>query len=76
MVWGNAVSYCGVVFPDEEGQLNKRASEAGVPFKVIGTVGGSQLKLQLNGAVVVDEAINELNRVWTSSLEEYANRVG
>ncbi|QPJ61827.1 MAG: phosphoribosylformylglycinamidine synthase subunit PurL [Candidatus Nitronauta litoralis] len=62
--------------PDEEGQLNKRASEAGVPFKVIGTVGGSQLKLQLNGAVVVDEAINELNRVWTSSLEEYANRVG
>ncbi len=62
--------------PEQEDQLKKSADDAGVPFDVIGTVGGPQLKLQLNGSVVMDEAIEELNRVWTSSLEEYANRVG
>ncbi len=62
--------------PDDEDKLKESADKAGVPFEVIGMVGGNRIQLQLNGAVVMDEAVAELNRVWTSSLEEYANRVG
>ncbi len=62
--------------PDDEAQLIAEAKKANVPFEVIGTVGGNRLQFQLNGDSVMDEAVVALNRIWTSSLEEYANRVG
>ncbi len=75
--FGETQSRIVVTFsPDKEASLVASAKEAGVPFETIGSVGGDRLQFQLNGSAVMDEDVNALNRIWTSTLEEYANRVG
>ena len=75
--FGESQSRIVVSYPAErEGELINNAEAAQVPFTPLGTVGGGRLVFQLNGETVMDEAISELHRLWTSSLGEYASRVG
>ncbi len=43
------------------------------PFEIIGTVGGENLEINLNGTDVVSEKIAELENIWKDSLESRLN---
>jgi phosphoribosylformylglycinamidine synthase len=54
----------------------ERAAAAGVPARVIGQTGGNRLRIAVAGQIVVDAAVDEAERVWSSAIEQaYAKRV-
>jgi phosphoribosylformylglycinamidine synthase len=51
-----------------------RASKAGVPAAVVGTVGGDRVVMRIDGRVAIDEPRNELERIWSTSIEHAFER--
>jgi phosphoribosylformylglycinamidine synthase len=61
---------------DSVTSILERAATAGVPAHVIGQTGGNQLRMAVNGRIVVQQSIDECERVWTSAIETFfAKRV-
>jgi len=53
-----------------------RAAAAGVPARAIGTVGGARLRFAVGGRVAVDVAVDEAERIWSTTIEShFARRV-
>ena len=48
-----------------------RASAAGLPASVIGTVGGSRYRLRVDGASVIDVPVAEIESVWEIGLSRH-----
>jgi phosphoribosylformylglycinamidine synthase len=57
--------------PDSVAEVLQQASAAGVPARVIGQTGGNLLRIAVGGRMVIDAAIHELERVWSSAIEQY-----
>jgi phosphoribosylformylglycinamidine synthase len=54
----------------------EQAAAARVPARVIGRTGGPRLRMAVDGAVAVDVAVDEAERLWASAIERYfAKRV-
>ncbi len=54
--------------PDKAEELQKLLSEAGVPVQVLGTVGGQELNVQVNGKSVIDASVTQLEKVWKDAI--------
>jgi hypothetical protein len=47
-----------------------------VPARVIGQTGGNLLRIAVDGQVVIDLPIDQVERVWATTIEQaYAKRV-
>ena len=64
------------VVPEELTRVIERAAAAQVPAKVIGQTGGNRLRIAVAGQVVIDQSVDEAERVWSNTIEHYfAKRV-
>jgi len=55
-------------------ELRAAAQAAGVPATVIGTTGGGRIVVRIDGKMVVDVAVADAERAWTTALERYFAR--
>ncbi|HEX2951854.1 MAG TPA: phosphoribosylformylglycinamidine synthase subunit PurL [Armatimonadota bacterium] len=51
-----------------ESALSALAKEQGVPFKVIGTVGGDQISMKVDGDVIIDMPFTEVTTAYTTPI--------
>jgi phosphoribosylformylglycinamidine synthase len=64
------------VVPEHVTTVLRHASAAGVPARVIGQTGGSRLRMAVAGAIVIDQSVDEAERVWSTAIDRYfAQRV-
>ncbi|MRN57362.1 phosphoribosylformylglycinamidine synthase subunit PurL [Paenibacillus monticola] len=54
--------------PDRAEELKAAIAAGGVPVEIIGTVGGDRLRVNLDGASVLDEPIAELKFIWEDAI--------
>jgi phosphoribosylformylglycinamidine synthase len=57
--------------PERASEVMARAAAAHVPSRIIGRTGGSQLRIAVAGALVIDLALADLEHLWTSAIERY-----
>jgi phosphoribosylformylglycinamidine synthase len=60
--------------PARLADLLAAARHAGVPAARIGTVGGQRVRLSVGGRRLVDEPLADIERIWTTSIEQYFAR--
>jgi hypothetical protein len=48
-----------------------RASQAGVPARVIGTTGGASLRVRVDDALAIDVSTSDAEQVWSSAIARY-----
>ena len=60
--------------PGAVSDLLKRARSMNVPATRIGTVGGSRIRISVDGRPVLDEPLAEAEDLWSSSLERHFER--
>jgi hypothetical protein len=54
----------------------ERAAAAKVPATVIGQTGGNRLRIAVAGQIVIDQSVDEAERVWSNTIEHFfAKRV-
>jgi phosphoribosylformylglycinamidine synthase subunit PurL len=53
--------------PDREKELRASAEKRGVPFRVIGRVGGDRLRIAVASRVLIDERIGALEELWKNA---------
>jgi phosphoribosylformylglycinamidine synthase subunit PurL len=64
------------VVPEHVTSVLRHAAAANVPVRVIGQTGGSRLRMAVAGAVVVDQSVDEAERVWATAIDQhFARRV-
>jgi phosphoribosylformylglycinamidine synthase len=62
--------------PEELTRVLERAAAAKVPAKVIGQTGGNRLRIAVAGQIVIDQSVDEAERVWSNTIEHFfAKRV-
>lgn len=54
--------------PDRAEELKAAIAAYDVPVAIIGTVGGDRLRVALDGASALDEAVSELKAVWEDAI--------
>ncbi|KHL95333.1 phosphoribosylformylglycinamidine synthase [Paenibacillus sp. IHB B 3415] len=54
--------------PDRAEELKAAVAAYGVPVEIIGTVGGDRLRVTLDGASALDEAVTELKTIWEDAI--------
>jgi phosphoribosylformylglycinamidine synthase subunit PurL len=59
------------VVPADVTRALEQASAAGVPARLIGQTGGNRLRIAVGGEIVVDTAVTEAERVWSTAIEQY-----
>jgi phosphoribosylformylglycinamidine synthase len=57
--------------PERASEVMARAASARVPAQIIGRTGGSQLRVAVGGALVIDLPVADLEPLWTSAIERY-----
>jgi phosphoribosylformylglycinamidine synthase subunit PurL len=64
------------VAPTELARVIERAAAAKVPAAVIGQTGGNRLRIAVAGQIVIDQSVDDAERVWSNTIEQYfAKRV-
>ena len=64
------------VVPDQVTAVLQRAAAANVPARVIGQTGGNRLGMAVGGAIVIDQSVDEAERVWSTAIDRhFAKRV-
>jgi len=64
------------VAPEQVTTVLRLAAAAGVPARVIGQTGGSRLRIAVAGEIVIDQSVDEAERVWSTAIDRYfAQRV-
>jgi phosphoribosylformylglycinamidine synthase II len=53
--------------PYQESAVRVTSERLGVPFRIIGRVGGDHLRISLEGHVLIGESIVPLNEIWTNA---------
>jgi phosphoribosylformylglycinamidine synthase len=53
--------------PGEEGTVRESAGRLGVPFRVLGRVGGDRLRISLENRALLGESVASLNAIWTTA---------
>jgi phosphoribosylformylglycinamidine (FGAM) synthase-like enzyme len=59
------------VRPGDRAALLQMAAEAGVPAQPIGKTGGTRLVIRCGGEAVIDLAVAEAERIWTTAIERH-----
>jgi phosphoribosylformylglycinamidine synthase len=59
---------------ERSGALLALAAELHVPAKVIGSTGGSQIRISVDGRAAIDLPAAEAERIWSTSLSRYFAR--
>lgn len=54
--------------PDKAEKLEQFLIGAGVPVQVLGTIGGQELHVQVNGKAAIDASVAELEKVWKDAI--------
>jgi phosphoribosylformylglycinamidine synthase len=77
LLFGETTGRALVTFaPAEESSVRSAAEAAGVPFDLVGRVGGARLVIAMEGRALVDEPVADLRELWTTafarSMEESA----
>jgi hypothetical protein len=49
----------------------RHAAAAGVPVRVIGQTGGSRLRIAVAGEIVIDQSVDDAERVWSTAIDRY-----
>jgi phosphoribosylformylglycinamidine synthase subunit PurL len=62
------------VTPQELTRLIELAASAGVPARVVGQTGGNRLRIAVGGAFVIDESVDDLERVWSNVIESSVSK--
>jgi len=60
--------------PGQVAAILDRAAAGNVPARVIGRVGGDALRIAIDGQLVIEVAIDDAERAWTSAIEHYFAR--
>ena len=64
------------VVPEHVTTVLRHAAAAKVPARVIGQTGGSRLRMAVAGEIVVDQSVDEAERVWSTAIDKhFAQRV-
>jgi len=64
------------VVPEHVTTVLRHAAAANVPARVIGQTGGSRLRMAVAGDIVVDQSVDEAERVWATAIDQhFAQRV-
>ena len=53
--------------PQEEQAIRETSERLGVPFRILGRVGGDRLRIALEGRVLIGESVASLNHTWTNA---------
>jgi phosphoribosylformylglycinamidine synthase len=68
LLFGETTGRAVITFSvEEESAVRSSAEAAGVPFRVIGRVGGERLRIRAGDRVLVDEPVAELTELWTTA---------
>ena len=71
-LFGETVSRVIVSVAEENAdEFFARARGAGVPARLIGRTGGTRLRVSVDGEVVVDRAVSEIEETWANGLTRY-----
>ncbi len=62
------------VAPQELTRVIEHAAHSGVPARVVGQTGGNRLRIAVGGTVVIDESIDEIERVWSRVIEQSVSK--
>lgn len=54
--------------PDKADALEQRLAAHGVPVQRLGTVGGSRLRVAVNGRAAIDAEVGELRQIWREAI--------
>jgi phosphoribosylformylglycinamidine synthase II len=57
--------------PGDVARLLERAAAAKVPARMIGQTGGNRLRMAVGGAIVIDQSVDEAERVWSSAIDRH-----
>jgi phosphoribosylformylglycinamidine synthase len=57
------------VAPAREAELLSLAAREQVPARRIGVVGGDRIRMAIDGRIVIDEALADAERAWTTAIE-------
>jgi phosphoribosylformylglycinamidine synthase len=57
--------------PDNVTAILERAAAAKVPARIVGQTGGNRLRVAVDGQVVIDYAVDDAERAWTSAIESF-----
>ena len=76
LLFGESQSRIVISFSEEQSQsIESLAKQAGLPFAVLGTVGGSKFQIKIDENPFINEDILVLEDIWKHSLGLYGNRV-
>jgi phosphoribosylformylglycinamidine synthase len=76
LLFGESQSRIVISFSEDKAQeIEALAQEAGVPFSVLGKVGGQDFQIKINQKNFINENILALEDIWKNSLSHYGNRV-
>jgi phosphoribosylformylglycinamidine synthase len=76
LLFGESQSRIVISFSEDAlRSIESLAQEAGVPFAVLGTAGGSKFQIKIDGNEFINEDILALEDIWKHSLGRYGNRV-
>jgi phosphoribosylformylglycinamidine synthase len=59
------------VEPEHLTTLERIAGECGIPYTVLGRVGGTHFRVTLDGRMVINAPVRELETIWQNVLPEY-----
>jgi phosphoribosylformylglycinamidine synthase subunit PurL len=59
------------VVPEHVTTVLRHAAAARVPARVIGQTGGSRLRIAVAGDIVIDQSVDEAERVWSTAIDRY-----
>src|SRR5229473_3191098 len=64
------------VVPDDVTTVLERAAAAKVPARVVGQTGGNRLRMAVGGEIVIDQSVDDAERVWSTAIDRhFAKRV-
>ncbi|TDJ62569.1 MAG: phosphoribosylformylglycinamidine synthase subunit PurL [Nitrospina sp.] len=76
LLFGESQSRIVISFSEDAlPSIESLAKQAGVPFAVVGTAGGSKFQIKIDGNEFINEDILTLEDIWKHSLGLYGNRV-
>jgi phosphoribosylformylglycinamidine synthase II len=59
------------VVPEHVTTVLRHAAAANVPARVIGQTGGSRLRIAVAGDIVIDQSVDEAERVWSTAIDRH-----
>ena len=59
------------IVPEHVTTVLRHAAAVNVPARVIGETGGSRLRIAVAGEIVIDQSVDEAERVWSTAIDRH-----